>query len=134
MNEALPTRTYEITFYRKDGGTEMQQYTHFPEAREAFELFREPDSKELYDRIILSEYNWNMKEERIYWVLDFGKRDLEHDWHKWKVGRYTRYRWKEFDGSGEMYGLITEVHDDHAIMEAEGQQLWIDDPFSDMFD
>lgn len=62
-----------------------------------------------------------MKEERVYWVLDFGKRDRERDWHKWKDGRCIQYCRTEFDGSGEMYVLITEVHDDHAIMEVEGQ-------------
>lgn len=30
-------------------------------------------------------------------------------------------------------GIITEVHEDHAIMEADGMHLWIDDDTAEMF-
>lgn len=39
----------------------------------------------------------------------------------------------EFDGSGSREGIITEVHEDHAIMEADGMHLWIDDDTAEMF-
>ena len=29
--------------------------------------------------------------------------------------------------------IITEVHEDHAIMEADGMHLWIDDDTAEMF-
>ena len=42
------------------------------------------------------------------------------DWRTWKKGRKTT-------------GIITEVHEDHAIMEADGMHLWIDDDTAEMF-
>lgn len=49
------------------------------------------------------------------------------DWRTWKKGRKTTWHWNEFDGSGSREGIITEVNEDHAIMEADGMHLWIDD-------
>ena len=43
------------------------------------------------------------------------------DWRTWKKGRKTTWHWNEFDGSGSRGGIITEVHEDHAIMEADGK-------------
>lgn len=48
-------------------------------------------------------------------------------------GRKTTWNWNEFDGSGSREGIITEVHEDHAIMEADGMHLWIDDDTAEMF-
>ena len=45
------------------------------------------------------------------------------DWRTWKKGRKTTWHWNEFDGSGSREGIITEVHEDHAIMEADGTHL-----------
>ena len=39
-----------------------------------------------------------------------------------------RIRWKR-----SREGIITEVHEDHAIMEADGMHLWIDDDTAEMF-
>ena len=51
--------TYEITFTRLDGQPdEVQQYTAETAAREAFGLFDEPDSAELYSRIRLTRHDW----------------------------------------------------------------------------
>ena len=50
-----------------------------------------------------------------------------------KKGRKTTWHWDEFDGSGSREGIITEVHEDHAIMEADGMHLWIDDDTAEMF-
>ena len=55
------------------------------------------------------------------------------DWRTWKKGRKTTWHWDEFDGSGSREGIITEVHEDHAIMEADGMHLWIDDDTAEMF-
>lgn len=55
------------------------------------------------------------------------------DWRTWKKGRKTTWHWNEFDGSGSREGIITEVHEDHAIMEADGMHLWIDDDTAEMF-
>ena len=35
--------------------------------------------------------------------------------------------------SSSREGIITEVHEDHAIMEADGMHLWIDDDTAEMF-
>lgn len=45
------------------------------------------------------------------------------DWRTWKKGRKTTWHWDEFDGSGSREGIITEVHEDHAIMEADGMAV-----------
>ena len=39
-----------------------------------------------------------------------------------------RIRWKRKPGRDH-----TEVHEDHAIMEADGMHLWIDDDTAEMF-
>ena len=55
------------------------------------------------------------------------------DWKTWKKRRKTTWRWDDFDGSGSCEGIITEVAEDHAIMEADGMHLWIDDSTAEMF-
>lgn len=52
---------------------------------------------------------------------------MEKDWRNWKIGRKTIYEGHEFDGNFHFEGVITEVHDDHLICEADGMHLWIDD-------
>ena len=42
------------------------------------------------------------------------------DWRSWETGRKTIYEGTEFDGSFHFEGVITEVHEDHLICEAEG--------------
>lgn len=56
------------------------------------------------------------------------------NWKEWKIGDQIKWSWNEFDGKGSMIGTLTEVYDDHAIMVAEGLDIWIDDCFSDMFE
>lgn len=130
----MPDKTYEITFYDLHGEIDsLQQYSSLAAARDIFLMFDEEQSKELYSRIVLTEYNWRNNEQRIYDVLQFAELALEKDWRSWDVGRYTVYEWNEFDGHGSSRGLITEKYDDHLIMESEGMQLWIDDCFADMF-
>lgn len=130
----MMSKLYEVIFKRKDDQPdETYVYNTLPEAKEHFELCNEPVSRELYSRILLMVYDCEKKESRVWDVLDFGPRDRERDWHKWKVGRVTIHHYEEFDGSGRIRGIITEAHEDHAIMEAEGMQLWIDDFMADMF-
>lgn len=55
------------------------------------------------------------------------------DWRSWETGRKTIYEGAEFDGSFHFEGVITEVHDDHLICEAEGMHLWVDDDTAGLF-
>jgi hypothetical protein len=55
------------------------------------------------------------------------------DWRSWETGRKTIYEGAEFDGSFHFEGVITEVHDDHLICEAEGMHLWVDDDTAGFF-
>lgn len=127
-------KTYEITFYGLHGEIDStQQYSSLPVARNVFLMFDEEQSKDLYSRIILAEFNWRSKEQRIYDVLQFAEFSTGKDWRTWEVGRYTVHEWDEFDSRGSSRGLITEKYEDHLIMESEGMQLWIDDCFADMF-
>ena len=55
------------------------------------------------------------------------------NWRNWKIGRKAVYEIHEFDGKSYAEGVITEVHEDHLICEAEGMELWIDDDTAFMF-
>lgn len=69
---ALPTITFEITFFDLEGNEEsVQQHTNEADARAALELFNEPDSAELYSRITLSSFNWSTGTERTMKTLTF---------------------------------------------------------------
>lgn len=130
----MSDKTYEITFYGLQGEIDStQQYSSLLVARDIFLMFDEEQSKDLYSRIVMTEFNWRSKEQRIYDVLQFANFSMEKDWRTWEVGRYTVYEWDEFDGHGSSRGLITEKYEDHLIMESEGMRLWIDDCFADMF-
>lgn len=48
-------------------------------------------------------------------------------WRKWKVGDSVLYTYNEFDGHGSCMGTVTEIHPDHAIVKANGMNLWCDD-------
>lgn len=64
--------TYEITFTRLDGKPdEVQQYTTEAVAKEAFGLFDEPNSAELYSRIQLSRHDWQTGEDEPLDALVF---------------------------------------------------------------
>lgn len=64
--------TYEITFTRLDGQPdEVQQYTAEAAAREAFGLFDEPDSAELYSRIRLTRHDWETGADELLDTLVF---------------------------------------------------------------
>ena len=65
-------RTYELVFYGHDGRVDSEQeYTDRETALEAFRLFDEPDSAELYSRIALREYDWQTRTETELEALAF---------------------------------------------------------------
>ena len=56
----LPETTYEIIFFDLSGRIDsIQQYTDEATARSILRLFDEPDSAELYSRIILVSHDWS---------------------------------------------------------------------------
>lgn len=55
------------------------------------------------------------------------------NWKELKVNDHVIYSWNEFDGCGSVKGTVTKIHDDHVIVKADGQNLWIDDDNADMF-
>lgn len=48
-------------------------------------------------------------------------------WRKWQIGDTVQYFYNEFDGHGSYTGTVTEIHDDHATVKANGMNLWCDD-------
>ena len=64
----LPDLTFIIRFTHREQGTGVpgseEEFTGLPEAWEAFRLFAEPDSAELYSGIELIELNWATHMER----------------------------------------------------------------------
>ena len=64
--------TYEITFTRLDGKPdEVQQYTTEAVAKEAFGLFDEPDSAEMYSKIQLTRHDWKTGADEILETMTF---------------------------------------------------------------
>lgn len=55
------------------------------------------------------------------------------NWRTWKVGQKVIHTVNEFDGYMQMQGVVTEVHSDHAIVRANGMNLWVEDFNADMF-
>ena len=54
----MPESIFILRFIRRDRTCiEEQQFNHAKDAWDAFRLFAEPDSAELYARIELAEYN-----------------------------------------------------------------------------
>ena len=64
----LPDLTFIIRFTHSEQGVSVpgseEEFTGLPEAWEAFRLFAEPDSAELYSEIELIELNWTTHTER----------------------------------------------------------------------
>ena len=64
----LPNLTFIIRFTHREQGVSVpgseEEFTGLPEAWEAFRLFAEPDSAELYSEIELVELNWATHTER----------------------------------------------------------------------
>ena len=56
-----------------------------------------------------------------------------NDWRNWKIGRKTIFEASDFSGSVYAEGVISEIHEDHLICEADGMHLWIDDDTEYLF-
>ena len=68
----LPEKTYFLRFAHRDGSEiEEQEYTNAGDGWQAFRLFAEPDSAEMYTRIELTEYNWKTSEDTLLAALEF---------------------------------------------------------------
>lgn len=135
----LPEKTYELIFCRQDGGeSEHYIYPLKRPAMEHFRLFFSQDSEEMYTDIALYEIDWTTAEESVIARLAFteelpdGSR-IRKDWRNWQVGRNTVWESHEFDGNSIVTGILTEKHEDHAIVEADGMRLWVDDDMLYMF-
>ena len=55
------------------------------------------------------------------------------NWRSWNIGDTIRYSWNDFDGHGSLLGTLAEMHEDHAIVKADGMNLWLSDETADMF-
>ena len=52
----------------------------------------------------------------------------------WKIGDKVFYVYVEFDGSGIVEGIVTEVQEDHLIMtDKDGINYWLEDGFNEFF-
>ena len=72
LNQELPGTTYELTFYDREGEVDsIQEHTNESDACAALDLFREPDSAELYSRITLTAYDWGTGTETTLKTLTF---------------------------------------------------------------
>ena len=73
----MPDRTYILRFTLRDGTSknpcEEQEHATLPSAWEAFRLFAEPDSSEIYTHIALTEYDWLEGAMRHIASMDFGE-------------------------------------------------------------
>ena len=68
----MPTTSYRITFHHKDDSTpEEQWFNDAHSAWQAFRLFAEPDSFEIYPRIDLTEVNWEGHQDHPLAVMEF---------------------------------------------------------------
>ena len=68
----MADRTYELVFFGRDGQVDSEQdYTDRETVLEAFRLFDESDSAELYSRIVLREYDWQTRTETELEALAF---------------------------------------------------------------
>ena len=68
----MPTTTYEMTFYDLSGREDSRaQHTNAKDAWDAFRVFAEPDSAEVYSRITLTAHNWTTGTETALATLTF---------------------------------------------------------------
>lgn len=72
----MPGITYYLRFVHRNDRNhpyEEQEYTSLMDAWEAFRLFAEPDSAELYSQIELAAHNWETGEEAQIASLEFAE-------------------------------------------------------------
>ena len=72
----MPEKTYFLRFAHSDSSEiEEQEYTRLADAWEAFRMFAEPDSAEMYTRIELTEYTWKTQEDTLLAAMEFAAAD-----------------------------------------------------------
>lgn len=113
-------------------------FTTYSQALNFFRPYYNPESEKFYKTICISEFDNIHDSEKICALLSFVERDINgnlirKDWRNWKIGRPTIFETHEFDGDSLTQGIITEIHYDHAILKADGMNLWIDDDSQYMF-
>lgn len=54
-------------------------------------------------------------------------------WKSLKMNDKVSFHFNDFDGSGILWGRVTEVCKDHAIMTYDGSNYWIDDDTAHMY-
>lgn len=60
----LPPKTYRLTFFGREGEVDsVLEFTDETIAKTSLECFREPDSEDLYSRIVFTVYDWTEKAE-----------------------------------------------------------------------
>jgi len=130
---------YIVRFIRNDKmPDEIYRYNNKQSAMDHFRLFYESDSAELYDQIQVVEFDHTSQASSLIGLLSFIEKNadgvlIKKDWRNWSIGRLTIWEYHDFDGYGQHVGFISEIYDDHAIMEADGMKLWIDDTSVYMF-
>ena len=68
----MTTISFRITFHHRDAGTpEEQWFKDAHSAWEAFRLFAEPDSSDIYTRVDLSVVNWEDHQDCLLAALEF---------------------------------------------------------------
>ena len=130
---------YLVKFEHKDL-TEQQIYTFdtYLQALNFFRPYYTPESEEFYKTICISEFDNIHNSEKLRALLSFVERDIDgnlirKNWRNWEIGRPTIFETHEFDGDNLVSGIISEIHPDHAILNADGMNLWIDDDSQYMF-
>ena len=72
----MPGITYNIRFHHRtahSAACEEQEHLALADAWEAFRLFAEPDSSEIYSRIELIAHNWEDGTELIIASMEFAE-------------------------------------------------------------
>lgn len=62
-----------------------------------------------------------------------GNVSTKNNWRNWNIGDKIKYSWDDFDGKGVLIGTLIKKAAEHAIVEADGTKLWLDDFTQDMF-
>ena len=130
---------YLVKFeYINSANYRIYTFTTYRQALDFFRPYYDPESEELYKAISISEFDCVHKSEKLCALLSFVERDadgnlIRKNWRNWKIGRPTIFETHEFDGDSITQGFISAIYPDHAILNADGMHLWIDDDSQYMF-
>lgn len=69
----IPDKTYILRFTLRDGSSEEQEHTLPGDAWEAFRLFVEPGSADIYSVVELVCHDWEANSEELVARMDFNK-------------------------------------------------------------